>query len=259
MRDEMVPNSGIPSFRLDGQIALVTGGGRGIGRGCANALAAAGARVVVVSRTQSQLTTVVEEIQASGGTAGAAVCDITDHAQVSTTFANLGQIDILVNNAGTNAPGAFLELTAMNIERLLALNVLATLNVTQAAAKLMVAADRGGAIINITSQLGHVGYPGRSMYTLTKHAIEGLTKTLALELAQYRIRVNSVAPTFIETPMTEPFFADGYFRQEVLNRIPLGRIGQVEDVVGAVVFLASPAASLITGTSLLVDGGWTAQ
>jgi NAD(P)-dependent dehydrogenase (short-subunit alcohol dehydrogenase family) len=164
-----------------------------------------------------------------------------------------------VNAAGTNIPEPFLQVSERSLDALLEVNVKGTFLAAQAAARRMVAGGRGGAIVNLSSQMGHVGAAGRSVYCATKHAVEGLTKALAVELAPHGIRVNSVAPTFVETPMTAPFLADEAFRAEVTGRIPLGRIGTVSDVTGAVVFLASPAACLVTGTSLVVDGGWTAQ
>ncbi len=188
-----------------------------------------------------------------------AVCDVTDSRQVEEAVDFLEQVDILVNNAGTNVPEPFLEVSEDNLDRMLAVNVKGVFLVAQAAARCMVERGEGGSIINISSQMGHVGAPRRTVYCATKHAVEGLTKAMAVELAPHNIRVNSVAPTFVETPMTKPFLEEETFREDTLSRIPLGRLGQVEDVMGAVVFLASPAAGLITGASLLVDGGWTAQ
>ena len=241
------------SFRLDGLRAVVTGAGRGIGRGCALALAAAGADVVAVSRTRAE----VEHVAAA--TRGeAVVCDVTDPLAVAERIGSLETIDVLVTSAGANVPQPFLEVGAAQLDALLALNVKGTFLAAQAAARRMVAGG-GGSIVTLSSQMGHVGAPRRSVYCATKHAVEGLTRALAVELAPHGIRVNAVAPTFVETPMTRPFLADPAFRAAVLERIPLGRLGTVADVAGAVVFLASPAAALITGASLLVDGGWTAQ
>ena len=250
-------------FRLDGKTALVTGAGRGIGRAVALALAAAGAELVLVSRTLSQLEEVAGEIAQRGGRATALPLDVTDSAAVRDAFARLGTLDILVNNAGLNRPQPFLEVDEDTLDRLLALNVRAAFLVAQAAARLMVAPNGaktgGGVIINMSSQMGHVGSErDRSVYVMTKHAIEGLTKAMAVELAPRGVRVVSIAPTFIDTPLTRPFFADPDFRQWVLGHIPIGRLGTVEEVANAVVFLASPAAALVTGSSLLVDGGWTA-
>jgi NAD(P)-dependent dehydrogenase (short-subunit alcohol dehydrogenase family) len=188
-----------------------------------------------------------------------AVCDVTDSRQVGEAVDFPEQVDILVNNAGTNVPEPFLEVSEDNLDRMLAVNVKGVFLVAQAAARRMVERGEGGSIINISSQMGHVGAPRRTVYCATKHAVEGLTKAMAVELAPHKVRVNSVAPTFVETPMTKPLLEDETLREDTLSRIPLGRLGRVEDVTGAVLFLASPAAGLITEASLLVDGGWTAQ
>jgi NAD(P)-dependent dehydrogenase (short-subunit alcohol dehydrogenase family) len=247
-----------PSFRLDGQVALVSGAGRGIGRGCALALADAGAEVIALSRTEAELLTLAREIEAAGGRARALVCDVTDTAAVRAAIAGLERLDVLLNNAGSNQPQPFLEVEEAVLDRLLALNVKAAFVVAQAAARVM-ARSGGGAIVNMSSQMGHVGGAGRTVYCATKHAIEGLTKAMAVDLAPYNIRVNAVAPTFVETPLTRPFFEDPAFKALVLDKILLGRLARIEEVAAAVVYLASPAAAMITGTSLLVDGGWTAH
>lgn len=249
--------------RLDARSALVTGAGRGIGLAVATGLAQAGAEVYLVSRTRHELEHAADAIRSAGGTGVPIVCDITNGGEVRQALAHVPRLDILINNAGGNIPEPFVEVSEEHLDRVLALNVRAAFLVAQAAARKMLDAPdrkaRGGAIVNISSQMGHVGSPGRSVYCMTKHALEGLTKALAVELAPNNIRVNSVAPTFIETPMTAPFFDEPRFRDWVLSRIPLGRLGKLEEVVAAVAFLASPAASLITGASLIVDGGWTAQ
>jgi NAD(P)-dependent dehydrogenase (short-subunit alcohol dehydrogenase family) len=246
------------AFRLDGKTALVTGAGRGIGRATALALAAAGAELILVSRTPSQLDEVARKIASRGGKALAVPFDVTDSAAVRDAFAGLGRLEILVNNAGLNRPQPFLEVDEATLDLLIGLNVRATFIVAQAAAQLMVA-NGGGVIINMSSQMGHVGSElNRTAYVMTKHALEGLTKAMAVELAPKGVRVVSIAPTFVTTPLTKPFFDDPVFKKWVLDRIPLGRLGTVEEVAHAVVFLASPAAALVTGSSLLVDGGWTA-
>lgn len=244
---------------MSARVAVVTGAGRGIGRGCAIALAESGADVVAIARTRREVEAVAEEVEALGRGARAVVCDVTNARRLERVMRSLERVDVLVNAAGTNVPEPFLDVAESSLDALLAVNVKGTFLAAQAAARRMVAAGAGGAIVNVSSQMGHVGAARRSVYCATKHAVEGLTKALAIELAPHGIRVNSVAPTFVETSMTAPFLADDAFRAEVLERIPLGRIGRVSDVAGAVVFLASPAAGLVTGASLLVDGGWTAQ
>ncbi len=248
----------VPVTRLDGQLALVSGAGRGIGRGCALALAAAGAEVIALSRTAADLLSLVGEIEAAGGRARALVCDVTDTAVARANIEGLERLDVLVNNAGSNQPQPFLEVEDAVLDRLLALNLKAAFVVAQAAARVM-ARTGGGAIVNMSSQMGHVGGATRTVYCATKHGIEGLTKAMAIDLAPHRIRVNSVAPTFVETPLTRPFLDDPAFRTAVLDQILLGRLACIDEVAAAVVFLASPAATMITGASLLVDGGWTAH
>jgi NAD(P)-dependent dehydrogenase (short-subunit alcohol dehydrogenase family) len=248
-----------PAAGLAGRVAVVTGAGRGIGRGCALGLAEAGADVIAIARTRQDVEDVAEEVERAGRTARAVVCDVTNARRLGQVMRSLERVDILVNAAGTNVPEPFLEVDELTLDALIEVNVKGTFLAAQAVARRMLESGEGGAIVNVSSQMGHVGAAGRSVYCTTKHAVEGMTKALALELAQHGIRVNSVAPTFVETPMTAPFLADERFRAHVLERIPLGRIGRVTDVVGAVLFLASPAAGLITGASLRVDGGWTAQ
>jgi NAD(P)-dependent dehydrogenase (short-subunit alcohol dehydrogenase family) len=250
-----VPASDTP-FRLDGKIALVTGAGRGIGRAVALAVAGAGAELVLNSRTPAELEAVAAEIGGKGGRARILPFDVTDAAAARDAIAGLSHLDILVNNAGMNRPQPFFEVDETTLDRMIALNIKAAFAVAQAAARLMTGRGRG-VIINMSSQMGHVG-SDRTVYVMTKHAVEGLTKAMAVELAPKGVRAVSIAPTFVTTPLTEPFFANPEFRQWVIDRIPLGRIGTVEEVANAVVFLASPAAALVTGSSLLVDGGWTA-
>jgi NAD(P)-dependent dehydrogenase (short-subunit alcohol dehydrogenase family) len=234
-----------------------------LGLAAAVGLAQAGAEVYLLSRTRQELERAAESIRADGGAATPIVCDVTSGPQVRETVARIPRLDILVNSAGGNVPEPFVSVTEERLDRVLNLNVRAAFLVAQAAARKMLdATDRkkcGGAMVNVSSQMGHVGAADRTVYCMTKHALEGLTKALAVELAPHNIRVNSVAPTFIETPMTAPFFEEPRFREWALSRIPLGRLGTLDEVSAAVVFLASPAASLITGASLLVDGGWTAQ
>jgi NAD(P)-dependent dehydrogenase (short-subunit alcohol dehydrogenase family) len=257
------PEGAGPSLRLDNRKALVTGAGGGIGAAAATALASAGAHVVLLGRTRSSLEKVAAEIEASGGRALPLVCDVTDTAAMREAIGDLDSLDILLNNAGTNVPEPFVDVSDIHLDSLLNLNVRAAFQVAQAAVRKMLEDPdrrlRGGIVINVTSQMGHVGAPNRSVYCMTKHALEGLTKAMAVELAPHNIRVNSVAPTFVETPLTKAFFASGDFNNWALQRIPLGRLGKPEDIAWAIVFLASSAASLITGAGLLIDGGWTAQ
>jgi len=247
-----------PSFRLNGKRALVTGAGRGLGLAAAAALAEAGAHVTLVARSAAEITAAAEAIAAAGGTAEPLVLDVLDPVQVAAKLGTQA-FDILVNNAGTNRPKPFLEVTVDDFDAVLDLNLRAAFFVAQAVARGMVEAGRGGSIINMSSQMGHVGAARRTIYCASKHALEGLTKAMAVDLAPHQIRVNTIGPTFIETPMTAPFFADPAFRASVLEKIKLGRLGQVEDVMGAVLFLASEASSLMTGTAMVVDGGWTAD
>lgn len=241
------------------KVVVVTGASRGLGLGCAQAFAARGAEVVMISRGADELEHAAAGLRAGGARAHALPCDVTDAAAVTALFAALPRCDVLVNNAGGNRPMPFLDVPLETLDHLLDLNVRSMFVTAQAAARAMLRGGSGGAIVHMSSQMGHVGAPNRSVYCMTKWAIEGLTKAMAVELAPQGIRVNAVAPTYIETPMTRPFFENAAFREDTLRRIPLGRIGSIDEVAAAVVFLCSPEASLITGSSLLVDGGYTAQ
>ena len=248
-----------PSLRLDNRRALVTGAGRGIGLAAAAALAQAGAHVVLAARTAVEIAAAAAEIRREGGSAEPLALDVTDTAAVRAAIAAQSPFNILVNNAGTNRPAPFLEVTEQDYYAITTLNQRAAFFVAQAVAQRMAAAGVRGSIIHISSQMGHVGGARRTVYCMSKHGIEGLTKAMAIDLAPHGIRVNSIGPTFIDTPLTRPFWNDTEFHADVLRRIKLGRLGTVEDLMGAVVFLASDAAALITGTALVVDGGWTAE
>ena len=248
-----------PSFRLDGKRALVTGGGRGIGLAAASALAQAGAQVTLAARTQAEIEAAAQAIVARGDKAEALPLDVTDLDAVRAAVDNAAPFDVLVNNAGTNRPAVLMDVKVEDFDAIFALNVRAAFFVAQAVARRLIEAKRPGSIINISSQMGHVGAARRTVYCASKHAMEGFTKAMAIELAPHDIRVNSLGPTFLETPMTRPFFENKAFRDEVLAKIKLGRLGQLEELTGAIIFLASEASSLMTGSALVLDGGWTAE
>jgi NAD(P)-dependent dehydrogenase (short-subunit alcohol dehydrogenase family) len=248
-----------PSFRLDGKRALVTGGTRGIGLGAAVALAEAGAAVTVVARTAGDVESVVAEMTAAGLAADGLVLDITNNGAVEKALAKAAPYQVLVNSAGTARHSRFADISPANYQAVMDLNLAATLFVSQAVVKRLVADGLPGSIIHVSSQMGHVGGPDRAVYAASKFAVEGLSKAMAIELGAHDIRVNTVCPTFIETELTAKTLSDPAFRDWVLSKIKLGRLGTVEDIMGPIVFLASDAAALVTGTSLLVDGGWTAE
>jgi NAD(P)-dependent dehydrogenase (short-subunit alcohol dehydrogenase family) len=248
-----------PSFRLDGKRALVTGAGRGIGLAAASALAQAGAHVTLAARTQAEIEAAAQAIRGRGDKAETLQLDVTDLAAVGETITKAEPFDILVNNAGTNRPKMLMDVTAEDFDAIMGLNVRAAFFMAQAVARALIAANRPGSIINVSSQMGHVGAARRTVYCASKHAMEGFTKAMAIELARHNIRVNSLGPTFLETPMTRPFFENKAFRDEVLSKIKLGRLGQLDELTGAIIFLASDASSLMTGAALVLDGGWTAE
>ena len=248
-----------PSFRLDGKRALVTGGGRGIGLAAASALAQAGAEVTLAARTRDEIEAAAQAIAARGDKAVALPLDVTDLDAVRRTIAAAEPFDVLVNNAGTNRPAFLMEVKVEDFDAIFALNVRAAFFMAQAVARRLIEAKRPGSIINISSQMGHVGAARRSVYCASKHAMEGFTKAMAIELAPHNIRVNSLGPTFVITSMNRQSFENKAFRDEVLSKIKLGRLGQLEELTGAIVFLASDASSLMTGSALVLDGGWTAD
>jgi len=248
-----------PSFRLDGRRALVTGAGRGIGLGAAAALAEAGAHVTLAARTADEIEAAAAAIRDRGEQAAALTLDVTDTARMKAEISARGPFQVLVNNAGTNRPAPMAEMSEEDYDLVTDLNVRAAYFVAQAVSEGLLGAGLPGSIINISSQMGHVGGPNRTVYCATKHAIEGMTKALAWEVGAQGIRVNALCPTFIETPMTAGMLEDAAFHASVVEKIAIGRVGQTEDLMGAVVFLASDASLMVTGSALMVDGGWTAQ
>jgi NAD(P)-dependent dehydrogenase (short-subunit alcohol dehydrogenase family) len=248
-----------PNFRLDGKRALVTGAGRGIGLAIAQAYAAAGAEVTLCARTESEIDTATEKLKDAGLRAHALIADVADIRRFDEQVAALPSFHVFVNSAGTNRPKPLAEVTEDDYDAVIGLNVRAAIFATRAVTGKMIEGGDGGSIINISSQMGHVGAANRTLYCASKWAIEGFTKALAVELGAARIRVNTICPTFIETSMTAAYFAEPAFRSSVLSKIKLGRLGTVEDVTGAAVYLASDASSLMTGSAVMLDGGWTAE
>ena len=253
----------LKNYNLKNKTAVVTGAGKGLGRACAIALAEAGANLVIISRTKKDLDEVSKKIKKFKTKCKSYVCDITNYIEIKDIINKQNKIDILVNNAGNNIPEHFTKVKTKNMEYLVKINTIATFNLAQLCALKMIKSKNrkkiGGAIINMSSQMGHVGGPIRSVYNMNKWGLEGLTKGMALDLAKYNIRVNTICPTFVVTPMTKNFLKNKKFKRETLNNIPLGRFAELSEIASSVVFLASDAASMITGTSLLVDGGWTAK
>jgi NAD(P)-dependent dehydrogenase (short-subunit alcohol dehydrogenase family) len=253
----------IPSFRLDGKLALVTGAGRGLGAAIATGFARAGAEVVLLGRTRSYLEELSAKIGAGGGHSRVVECDVTDDKALRNAIATLPGLDIVVNNAGTNFPEPFVDVSDEHLDTMLDLNVRACFVAAQASVKKMLEdpsrSEKGGVVINMSSQMGHVGSPNRTVYCMTKHALEGLTKAMAVELAAQNIRVNSIGPTFADTPLVRKIVDTPEKREFIMSRIPLGKLATLGDIAAAAVYLASPAAAMVTGTHLIVDGGWTAQ
>ena len=253
----------LKKINLKNKIALVTGAGKGIGKACAIALAEAGAKVIILSRTESDLVSVSKIIKRTKGSSKSFVCDVTQVEEFKNILKKISRLDILVNNAGNNRPEHFTEVKQENMEYLTNLNMKAAFNVAQLCSQKMVEAKNrkkiGGSIIHMSSQLGKVGCEGRNVYNMNKFGIEGLARGMAIELAPYNIRVNTVCPTFVETPMVKKFFKNKKFKNKMVKNIPLGRVAKESDVATAVAFLAAESSEMITGTSLIVDGGWTAQ
>lgn len=249
----------LPSFRIDGKHALVVGAGRGLGAASAVALAEAGARVTLASRSINELEHVASYIVQHGGLANYLKLDATQADDVKACIQSLGPIDVLVNSAGTNRPLKIDEVTQRDIDTLFDINLKAAIYLAREVSISMRKHAIRGSMITLSSQMGHVGGPRRTLYCASKHALEGMTKALAWELGPEGIRVNTLCPTFFRTPLTEPMLADPGFSDFVIKRIALGRIGELQDLMGPIVFLASEASSMITGTALMVDGGWTAQ
>ena len=253
----------LKKYNLKNKTALVTGAGKGLGRACAIALAEAGANLLIVSRTKKDLDQVSKIIKKFKVRCKSYTCDITNYNQIKSIVNQQQRIDILVNNAGNNIPEHFTKVKTKNMEYLVKINTIAAFNVAQLCALKMIRLKKrkkiGASIINMSSQMGHVGGPIRSVYNMNKWGLEGLTKGMAVDLAKYNVRVNTVAPTFVVTPMTKKFLKNKKFRKETLNNIPLGRFAEMSEIASTVVFLASDAASMIHGTSILVDGGWTAK
>ena len=248
---------------LKNKTALVTGAGKGLGKACSIALAEAGAKVIILSRTKSDLDIVSKIINKTKGSSKSFVCDVTQLEELKNILKKITRLDILVNNAGNNRPEHFTKVKQENMEYLTNLNMKAAFNVAQLCSQKMIKAKNrkkiGGSIIHMSSQLGKVGCEGRNVYNMNKFGVEGLARGMAVELAEYNIRVNTVCPTFVETPMVKKFFKNKKFKNQMLRNIPLGRVAQESDVATAVAFLAADSSEMITGTSLVVDGGWTAQ
>ena len=253
----------LKQINLKNKIALVTGAGKGIGKACAIALAQAGAKVIIISRTQSDLDKVSKIIKKNKGSSQSFVCDVTNTSKFNSIINSLKKLDILVNNAGNNRPEHFTKVKKSDMDYLVNLNLKACFNIAQICTKKMLEAKNrkkiGASIINMSSQLGKVGAPIRSVYNMTKFGLEGLTRGMAIDLAKDNIRVNTVCPTFVLTPMVKEFFKNKNFKIKMLKNIPLGRVAEESDVATAVAFLASDSSAMITGTSFVVDGGWTAQ
>ena len=253
----------LQNFKVINKTALVTGAGKGIGKACAIALAEAGANLIILSRTKSDLDKVEKQITKLKRKCKSYICDVSNYDEVKNVFNRISTLDILVNNAGTNRPDHFTKIKKEDMDYVVDLNTKAAFHVAQMGSNVMLKSKnrklKGGSIINMSSQLGKVGAPNRSIYNMTKFGLEGLTRGMALDLAKSNIRVNTICPTFVETPMVKNFFKDKKFKKAMMDNIPLGRLATDSDIATAVVYLASNASSMITGSSLVIDGGWTAK
>jgi NAD(P)-dependent dehydrogenase (short-subunit alcohol dehydrogenase family) len=249
--------------QVKNKVALVTGAGKGIGKACAIALAEAGANLIILSRTKSDLDKVEKQITKLKRKCKSYICDVSNYDEVKNVFNRISTLDILVNNAGTNRPDHFTKIKKEDMDYVVDLNTKAAFHVAQMGSNVMLKSKnrklKGGSIINMSSQLGKVGAPNRSIYNMTKFGLEGLTRGMALDLAKSNIRVNTICPTFVETPMVKNFFKDKKFKKAMMDNIPLGRLATDSDIATAVVYLASNASSMMTGSSLIIDGGWTAK
>ena len=252
----------LKNYNLKNKTAVVTGAGKGLGRACAIALAEAGANLIIISRTKKDLDEVSKKIKKLKSKCRSYVCDITNYDEIKEIINKQSKIDILINNAGNNIPAHFTKVKTKDMEYMVKINTIATFNLAHLCALKMIKSKNrkkiGGSIVNMSSQMGHVGGPIRSVYNMNKFGLEGLTKGMSIDLAKYNIRVNTVCPTFVVTPMTKKFLKNKKFKRNMLNNIPLGRFAETSDVATTVAFLASDSSSMITGTSILIDGGWTA-
>jgi NAD(P)-dependent dehydrogenase (short-subunit alcohol dehydrogenase family) len=253
----------LKKYNLKNKIALVTGAGKGLGKACAVALAEAGSNLIIINKKKKDLDQVAKIIKKFKAKCKSYVCDVTNYNEIKAIINKQSRIDILINNAGTNIPEHFTKVKRQNMEYLVKINTISSFNVAQLCALKMIKTKNrkkiGGSIVNMSSQMGHVGGTRRSVYNMNKFGLEGLTKGMAIDLAKYNIRVNTICPTFVVTSMTKKFLKNKKFKRDMLSNIPLGRFAELSEVASAVVFLASDAASMVTGASLLVDGGWTAR
>ena len=253
----------LKDINVKNKTALITGAGKGIGKACSIALAEAGAHIIIISRTEKDLMKVQRIITRLNRRCSYFVCDVTNLDEIKKIFSKISRLDILVNNAGTNRPEFFTKIKRKDMSEVVDLNIKASFDIAQLSTKIMLKSKNrkkmGGSIINLSSQLGKVGAPLRSVYNMTKFGIEGLTKGMAIDLAKHNIRVNSICPTFVETPMVKNFFKNKGFKKSVIKNIPLGKVATESDIATAVVYLASDASSMMTGSSLVIDGGWTAK